>query len=98
MAQPVQEIVINVGRRRDGMFFQLSPKSQLWLENQFPHLHVPGKVFIGFDTASSLDDMKVDIWRQVILMLTGITEQELEKMARVRFYDPVTMSDLRNVG
>jgi hypothetical protein len=48
---------------------------------------VPG-VFVGYDTRAEFEELHGPMWKQIAMMLTGLTWEQIESMGGVRIYDP----------
>ena len=98
MAQAKPELIIHVGRQRDGLVFELEPLTRRWLQERYPEGQLLQQVFIGFDTTGGLDVLESAVWGQVVSMLTGLGLEALEALGGVRLYEPWSGNELKKVG
>ena len=91
-------LVVSVGRQGDGYAFQLEPRSRARVRERTPQLAPAGQVFISFDTRADFESAHGAMWKQVVLMLTGMREQDLRDLGGVRFVDPVAGTQLAEVS
>ncbi len=91
-------LVVSVGRQGDGYAFQLEPRSRARVRERTPQLAPAGQVFISFDTKADFESAHGAMWKQVVLMLTGMREQDLHELGGARFVDPVAGTELAQVS
>lgn len=87
-------ILINIGRQSDGCTYQLHPRSSDEIRSRFPRARPVPSVFIGYETQAEFEELHGPIWRQVALMLTGLSWEQIEAMGGVRLYDPVAEQEV----
>lgn len=81
-------LVIHIGRQSDGCAYELNPRSRVEILRRFPGVRsVPG-VFVGYDTRAEFEELHGPMWKQIAMMLTGLTWEQIESMGGVRIYDP----------
>lgn len=88
-------IVIYRSVNRDGETYALEPHSLERLREAFGHaVHVRPRVFVAHETRADYEHVAAAIAPQIVVLLTGLSEQRLEPMGGVIFRDPVTDRDL----
>jgi len=98
MSQPSPTLIVHVGRQRDGLVFELEPRTKARLKGKHPDSKLPTQVFVGFDTTGGLDELDEAVWHQVVVMLTGLSKEELEAAGGASLYEPWSGTELRNVS
>ena len=97
-APTTSPLVVSVGRQGDGYAFELEPRSRARVREQAAQLAPAGQVFISFDTKADFESAHGPMWKQVVLMLTGMREQDLRELGGARFVDPVAGTQLAEVS
>lgn len=87
-------ILINIGRQSDGCTYQLHPRSSDEIRSRFPHARPVPSVFIGYEAQAEFEALHGPNWRQVALMLTGLSCEQIEAMGGARLYDPVAEQEV----
>lgn len=88
---PLGPVEIHRSCQRDGCTYELHPNSQALVRKKFPEARTVGSVFIGHDTQASFARARQEaIWDHVAMILTGLTEDNLNQLGGYRVYDPVT--------
>ena len=88
-------IVIFRSVNRDGATFALDRRSLARLREKFGDaVHSRTRLFVSHETEADLEAVHGSIAGQVVLMLTGLSEERLAEIGGVRFRDPVTEVDL----
>ena len=82
-------IVINIGRQSDGCTYQLNPRSRVEIQSQFPGVHPAPTVFVGYESQSDFEQIHGPMWKQVAMMLTGLSWEQIEEMGGASLYDPI---------
>lgn len=81
---PMGPIIIQVGRRADGLVFGLHPLSRAMIQSAFPDVHqTASTVSINFETLQDFQATHGSIEklaREVVPTLTGLDLDELERM------------------
>lgn len=83
------KVVIEVGKQMDGATFRLSPKTRAFLSSRFKNLRPPTSVFVSNETASDFEHYYGPLREQVVMILTGLEESDLQKVGGVEFVTPV---------
>jgi hypothetical protein len=86
--EDVAKIVIEVGEQMDGATFRLSPKTRMFLSSRFKNLRPPTSVFVSNETASNFERYYGPLRGQLVLILTGLRESDLQEVGEVEFVDP----------
>ena len=84
----MSKIVIEVGEQGDGATFRLSPKTRVFLSSRFKNLRPPTSVFVSKEIASDFEHYYGPLREQVVMILTGLGESELQKVGEVEFVTP----------
>jgi hypothetical protein len=88
-------VEIYIGRQSDGCAYGLHPNSRVLIKRRFPHARPLESVFIRTEDRPDAEDGQSAVWPQVALLLTGLSEQELQELGGYRLYDPVEQKSLR---
>lgn len=89
-------IVIYRSVNRDGATYALEPRSLERLRKAFGHaVHVRPRVFVAHETLADHEHVSAAVAPQIVMLLTGLSEQRLESIGGVIFRDPVTDRDLQ---
>lgn len=81
-------IVIEVGKQRNGVTFQLSPWTEMMLASQLTSGVPPSSVFLEFEKTWSLEHVLGTMWSQVVTLLTGLDEAQIRDLGGFQFVDP----------
>ena len=88
-------VVIYRSVNRDGETYALEPRSLKRVRERFgAAAHVHPRIFIAHETRTNHDYVRAAIAPQVVLLLTGLSEEQLAPLGGVTFRDPVTDQDL----
>jgi hypothetical protein len=89
-------IVIYRSVNRDGETFALEPRSQKRIRDAFREAaRLRSRLFLAHETRADHEHVLGSIVSQVIVLLTGISEERLRaEVGAVTFRDPVTDRDL----
>lgn len=90
MPESQDPILVFIGQQRDGCVYELHPLSQERITASHPNTRLPSKIFIGFDEQAAFEDAHGPLWRQIAMLLTGLSWEELEQMGGVELYEPAT--------
>ena len=83
------QIIVEVGKQRGGATFQLSPRTRLQLRDLLAEGVVASSVFLSFpDTRKAFSDPQAPWWEQVVLLLTGLSSEQIQRLGGFRFVDP----------
>jgi len=92
MSEP---IVIHVSSDRTGVTFSLALTERRALERRLGIRPSP-RIFVAHETRSAFDEIHGSMLRQIVLILTGISEERLKELGTVEFREPVTERLLTN--
>jgi len=84
----MSKIVIDVGREMDGATFRLSPKTRVLLSSRFKDMRPPTSVFVSNETALEFERYYGPLREEIVTILTGLRESDLQKVGEVEFVDP----------
>jgi hypothetical protein len=91
----MEPLVVHRSVDRDGATYSLSRRARQRLHERFGDaVHTPPVVFIGHASEEDYRTIHASVRRQVIELLTGLSESNLAELGDVRFEDPVTEKDL----
>jgi len=82
-------IVINIGRQSDGCTYQLNPRSRVEIQTRFPGVRSVPTIFMGYKTESDFEQIHGPVWKQIAMLLTGLSWRQIEEMGGLSIYDPV---------
>jgi hypothetical protein len=82
------KIVIDVGEQMDGATFRLSPKTRVFLSSRFKNLRPPTSVFVSNEVRSDFERYYGPLREQLVMILTGLRESDLQEVGEVEFVDP----------
>jgi hypothetical protein len=82
-------IIINIGRQSDGCTYQLHPRSRAEIKARFPSVHPVPTIFVGYDTQGDFETLHGPMWKQIAMMLTGLTWEQIEEVGGATIYDPM---------
>ena len=86
-----EPIVIHRSVSGNGQTFALDPLSEARVRELFGgRVHIHPRVSLGHETAADYESMRVDLVPQIVQLLTGVSQAQLEALGEVVFRDPVT--------
>jgi hypothetical protein len=88
-----ERIDIAVGRQSDGGAYELEPLSRRLIDRRFPGLEPPGQVFVEYAKREDFERVHGPLWRHIALMLTGLTEEQLEELGGFRIFEPLARGE-----
>ncbi|MEM7535442.1 MAG: hypothetical protein AAF639_24915 [Chloroflexota bacterium] len=94
-----EKLTLYMGTQKDGYVFRPRPKSRVWLEEHYPDKPRVSSVFIGFDKGLDSQQIPDAIWRQVWVLLTGLSDSELidvatKQTAGLLVFDPMSNQEI----
>jgi len=93
-AQP-RPIVVFRSVNRDGETYALEPRSLERLREELgAAVHARPRVFLAHERGADHERVDEAVARQIIQLLTGVSEDRLRPLGGVIFRDPVTERDL----
>jgi len=93
---PLGPVEIDVGCQSDGCAYMLHPTSLGLLKKKFPHARPVSRVFIGTNMQLERPEQFQDsVWDQVAILLTGLTQSQLDELGGYSVYDPTNDRILR---
>lgn len=88
-------IVIYRSVNRDGETYAIEPRSLDVLREAFgAEVHPRPRLFIAHETRSGYEHFHGELAPQIVILLTGLTEDALERVGGVVFRDALTDRDL----
>lgn len=91
MAEP---IIVYRDTDRDGATYTLSTESARRIREAFPGVHIPPRIFIAHETRADYGTIQEPMRGHIVLLLTGLSEEQLSRLGPVRYQDPVSEEDL----
>lgn len=83
----------------DGETYALEPRTRDRLRKEFgEQLRVHPRIFIAHETKADVAEVQTDLLKQVVHLLTGVTETRLAKKGKIEIRDAVTETLLKRVG
>ncbi|HEY3570232.1 MAG TPA: hypothetical protein VGP73_20040 [Thermoanaerobaculia bacterium] len=83
-------IEVAVGEQGNGATFRLTPETRMMLEARFSGWsRGPKGVFLEAERLWDFSLMRDLMWAQVVMLLTGLTEQQIQELGGFTFVDPV---------
>jgi hypothetical protein len=84
-------IEVTVGKQSNGAVFGLTPKTEIMLRSRFPEWSpAPDSVFISYGRPWDFESMRDPMWTQIVMLLTRLTEQQIQALGGVTFVNPVS--------
>jgi len=91
----VAPIVIYRSVNRDGETYALEPRALKRLRETFgSSVHARPRVFLAHETRADHEHVQGTVAPQIVMLLTGLSEDRLGPLGGVIFRDPVTEQDL----
>jgi hypothetical protein len=82
-------IIVHVGRQRDGATFVLSPHTRVMLSSRWPeHSPAAASVFVSYASQEGFKRLHDPMWSQIVMLLTGLTEEQIRKSGGFAIVDP----------
>jgi hypothetical protein len=84
-------IEVAVGKQSNGAVFGLTPKTEIMLQSKLPGWSpAPSSVFISHDRPWDFESMQDPMWTQIVMLLTRLTEEQIQELGGVTFVNPVS--------
>lgn len=80
-------LTIEMTTQGNGWTFRLDPKSRSLLTQRFDHASIGSSVFVGTDTRRSYEDIHGTMWNQIVLLLTGLSPDQIEELGGYQIID-----------
>lgn len=84
----MSQIVVEVGKEMNGATFRLSPKARAMLASRFPERSPASSVFVSFDARENFEHMHGPMWTQIVMLLTGLSEAQIQDLGGFTFVIP----------
>ena len=79
-----------------GATYALSRRFREHLKERFGHaVHLPPRVFIAHETEADYKSIHGSLRRQIVQLLTGLSEDRVKELGTIQFRDPVTERPIR---
>jgi hypothetical protein len=96
-AEPVP-VVIHRSVNRDGETYAVEARSLKRVRAAFGSAaHVRPRIFIAHETLADYEHVHGAVAPQIVMLLTGLSEEQLGPLGGVIFRDPVTERDLPRI-
>ncbi len=82
-----EPLVIEVVSETDGYAYQLDPDSRLRIRKNVPNVSPAGRLFVGYDTKNDFEKIHGDMGLQIARLLTGLPQEQMEKLGGIEFFD-----------
>lgn len=83
-------IEVAVGDQGNGAAFGLTPRTRMMLEARFPGWsRGPSGLFLEAERRWDFSLMQDSMWAQVVMLLTGLSEEQIQEAGGFTFVDPV---------
>lgn len=90
-----EPIIIYRSVNRDGATFTVEPRSLERLRAAFgPAVRARDRIFVAHETRADYGEVQGNIASQIVMLLTGLSEDRLRSLGGVVFRDPVSEKDL----
>lgn len=84
-------IEVTVTKQSNGAVFGLTPKTEIMLRSTIPGWSpAPNSVFISYGRPWDFETMPDPMWTQIVMLLTRLTEQQIQELGGVTFLNPVS--------
>ena len=90
----MDRIIIDVGRQLDGYTFRLHPRSKAELQKKFPGRHLLTSIYTSYERRYDFESIHGSALPHVAMVLTSLSEDQLEELGGVVFVDPVSEEEL----
>jgi hypothetical protein len=84
MTEPIR---IDIGRDSEGATYELHPLSRRRIEKEFPGVRSAPQVYVGYKTRTEFEELHGPMWKQIAMILTGLSWEQMEKLGGVVIYD-----------
>lgn len=84
----MSSIVVEVGKQMNGATFRLSPKTEAMLASRIPNWSPASSIFVSFDTQWNFERLHDPMWAQIVMLLTGLSEQQIQDLGGFSFVSP----------
>jgi len=84
---PLGPLEIVVKRQSDGYIYGMRPTTRNLVRKRFPESKMVTNVFIATNTNGDLEASQGSIWDQVVKILTGLTDEQIEELGGYTVYD-----------
>ena len=94
----LEPLIVSCSADRDGVTYGLDLATRRRLKQRFGNdVHTARRIFIAHDTASSFEEIHGPLRKQLVSLLTGLSEDRLKELGPVEFRDPATEGALARV-
>lgn len=82
-------LIIEVGQQGDGSVYELRPESVRRILQHVPQAAVASSLFIGTYRPEDRAQIQEARWREIVRLLTGLSEEQIHQMGEIMVFDPV---------
>ena len=91
-----EPLVVYRSSDRTGATYALNLRVRERLRQQYGDaVHLPPRVFIAHETKDDYQRIHGSIRRQIVFLLTGLSEDRLAELGPIEFRDPVTEEEIK---
>ena len=80
-------LLIGLGIQHDGAVYSIHPLGRLRMQERYPDVVPLDCVMLGHTRAADFEKLNPPRWEPMVLMLTGLTPEQLAHLGGVRIYD-----------
>lgn len=92
------DLVVDVGRQMDGATFRLSPQTRAHLATRKLGNPLASSLYVTFPAKGALENQDGRLWAPIVMLLTGLSEDQIEDLGGFRFVDPADTEVLFESG
>lgn len=93
-----EPLVVSCSADRDGVTYGIDLASRRMLKQRFgSEVQIAPRIFIAHEAGSSFTEIRRPLRKQLLALLTGLSEARLKELGTVEFRDPVTDGALDQV-
>ena len=86
----LEKSIILVGLQADGTTYSLHPAFRRRLLEAYPTVRPAPSVFVGSDTKVDFESLHGPMWKQIAILLTGLSLEKLTEFGQVIVRDPMS--------
>ena len=80
-------LLIGLGIQHDGAVYMMNPLSKLRMQERYPDAAPLNSMMLGHTKAADFEKLNPSRWEPMVLMLTGLTPEQIADLGGVRIYD-----------
>jgi len=94
----MRDIIIDVGQQLDGFTFRLNPRTRINMKEKRSGVCPASSVFVSYDTRQSFEAVGKSVWKNVAVLLTGLSDSQIRKLGRFVFVNPASGEEIFSSG